>query len=124
MAYMIHITRDPGGVLESVQEIALEDWISAVNNVEGVRLAEGDYSIRLPETGQVFVMRNTGGDAELHVPHTGEWRRAFRWEDGVIKFVSTEEFTSDPACHLRSIARALASALGAIVCGDDGRIHD
>ena len=124
MAYMIHITRDPGGVLESVQEIALEDWVAAVNSIEGVRLAEGDYPVRLPETGQTFILRNNGGDAELHIPHANEWRRTFRWEEGVIKFVGTEEFTNDPACRLRTIARALAAALGAVMCGDDGRIHD
>jgi hypothetical protein len=123
MAYMVHITRDLDG-LESMQEIALEDWMSAVNSVDGVRLAEGDYSVRLPETGQVFVLRNNGGDAELHVPHTGEWRRVFRWEEGNIKFVGTEEFINDPMCRVRTVARTLAAALGAVMCGEDGRIHD
>jgi hypothetical protein len=123
MAYMIHITRDVDG-LESVQDIPIEDWVNAVSRIDGVRLAEGDYSVRLPETGQVFVMRNNGGDAELHFPHTGEWRRVFRWDVDGIQFVGTEEFGSDSACQLRSVARALAAALGAVMRGEDGRIFD
>ena len=123
MAYMIHITRDVDG-LESVQDIPIEDWVNAVSRIDGVRLAEGDYSVRLPETGQVFVMLNNGGDAELHIPQTGEWRRVFRWDAEGIQFVGTEEFRSDPACQLRSVARALAGTLGAVMRGEDGRIFD
>lgn len=123
MAYMVLITRDLDG-LEAMAEIALHEWVDAVARVDGVRSAEGDYSVRLPETGQVFVLLNNGGDAELHMPSADEWRRVFRWEEGVIKFVGTEEFGVDPACHLRSAARALAAALGAIVRGEDGRLFD
>lgn len=122
MAYMIHITRD-ANALESAQGIPLEDWVDAVNRIDGVRLAEGDYSVRLPETGQTFVLHNNGGDADLHIPHTGEWRRVFRWDVTSIQFVGTEEFGADPACRLRSVARALAEALQAVMRGDDGEIY-
>jgi hypothetical protein len=119
MAYMIHIAR---GVDEPA--IALADWVAAVERISGVRLADGDYTVRLPETGQTFILRNNGGDAELHFAHAGEWRRVFRWDEESIQFVGTEEFGADPACQLRSVARALAAELGAVVRGEDGRIFD
>jgi hypothetical protein len=123
MAYMIHITssRKRWGL---TRKIPLKHWIAAVNRIDGVRLAEGDYSIQLPETGQTFVLRNNGGDAELYIPHADEWRRVFRWDEESIQFVGTEEFGADPGCQLRSIARALAAELGAELRGDDGEIYD
>lgn len=119
MAYMIHITRGT-----DTARIALEEWVAAVERISGVRLADGDYTVRLPETGQTFVLRNNGGDAELHFAHVGEWRRVFRWDEESVQFVGTEEFGADPACQLRSVARALATELGAVVRGEDGRIFD
>lgn len=119
MAYMIHIARGA-----DTARIALEEWVAAVERIPGVRLADGDYTVRLPETGQTFVLRNNGGDAELHFAHVGEWRRVFRWDEESVQFVGTEEFGADPACQLRSVARALATELGAVVRGEDGRIFD
>lgn len=123
MAYTISITRN----LEQDEDgpfIPLTEWVEVVSRIEGVRLAEGDYSVRLPETGQVFTLRNNGGDTEVFFPATGAWRRVFRWNEEDISFVGTEEFGADPDCHLRNVARKLAVALEAIVRGDDGETYD
>jgi hypothetical protein len=122
MAYMIHITRNPEWD-EDGPAITLAEWQSAVAAMDGVRLAEGDYSVRLPETGQTFVLRNNGGDADLHHPHVNEWRRTFRFDAESIQFRGPEDF-DNPANHLRQVACRLAAALGAVVCGDDGEIYD
>lgn len=121
MAYMIRITRDPA---TDGAAIPLAEWTAVVDRHEGVRLAEGDYYVRLPETGQVFTLRNNGGDAEMLVPGTGAWQRIFRWDEDGILFVGTEEFAADAGCRLRLIARTLASALQARVQGDDGEVYD
>ncbi len=120
---MIRITRNPQSD-EGGPAITLAEWLEAVARHQHVRLATGDYAVRLPETGQTFTLRNTGGDAELFLPHAGAWQRVFRWDEEDILFVGTEVFGADPACHLRSVARMLAGELQAVVCGDDGEIYD
>lgn len=121
MAYMIRITRDARA--EKGGAITLAEWVAAVEALEHTRLADGDYSVTLPETGQVFTLRNNGGDAELFHPQANAWRRVFRWDDEEVSFVGSDEFTRDAACHLRSIARQLAEALQASVIGDEGETY-
>lgn len=123
MAYTISITRNLEWHEEEGPFIALAEWIDVVSRTEGVRLAEGDYSVRLPQTGQVFTLRNNGGDAEVFFPASNTWRRVFRWTGEDIAFVGTEEFGADPNCQLRSIARTLATDLKAILRGDDGETY-
>ncbi len=119
MAYMIRITRNAQGD-EDGPIITLAEWIDTVNSIAHVRLADGDYSVTLPETGQTFTLRNNGGDAELFFPQANTWRRVFRWDEEDVSFVGTDEFANDAACQLRSIARQLAEALQASIIGDDG----
>lgn len=114
MAYEIHITRGE-------DEIALDEWVAAVAAAEGCRLAEGDYLVTLPETGQVFRFHNTGGDTEVHV--AGVWRRVFRWHEGRVSFVGPNDFHIEDT-HMRCLVRTLATALQAKVVGDEGRIFD
>jgi len=120
MAYEIHITRGDGLVDDGVG-IALEEWIEAVAKVEGVRLADGDYLVTLPETGQVFRFHNTGGDTEVCLID-GSWRRVFRWSDGRVSFVQPKDFDDD-ASHLRCVVRVLAEALRASIVGDEGETY-
>ena len=121
MAYMIHITRNPA-FDEAGAIISLEEWVAGVARVDGVRLAEGDYTVRLPETGQTFTLRNNGGDAEVQHPQTGAWQRIFRWDGQGVTFVRTQDFADDQS-HLRAIARQLATALQAVVCGEEGELY-
>ncbi|HOY77165.1 MAG TPA: hypothetical protein PLN33_05125 [Hyphomonadaceae bacterium] len=114
MAYEIHITRDGA-------DIVLSEWVAAVGEAEHVRLAEGDYLVTLPETGQVFRFANTGGDTEVHF--AGVWRRVFRWHEGRVSFVGPKDFHIEDS-HMRCVVRALAAALRAQVVGDEGRTFD
>lgn len=120
MAYEIHITRN-APLLEDGPGITLKEWIAAVMEADSVRLADGDYLVTLPETGQVFRFHNTGGDTEVFFAD-GAWRRVFRWHEGRVSFVSPRDF-DDAGSHIRSIARALAIALRAHLVGDEGEIY-
>ena len=117
MAYEIHITRSADG-----SEITLAEWIETVTRANGVRLAEGDYLVTLPETGQVFRFPNTGGDAEVFFSIDGVWRRLFRWHAGRVSFVCPKDF-DDEASRIRAAARSLAEALQASLIGDDGELY-
>lgn len=116
MAYEIHITRGHDGA-----EIKLAEWVEIVTAADNVRLADGDYLVTLPETGQVFRFHNTGGDTEVHFE--GLWRRVFRWHEGRVSFVGPKDFHVEGS-HLRGVARALAVALQARVVDDDGKLFD
>lgn len=115
MAYEIHITRDGA-------EIVLAEWVEVVEQLESVRLADGDYLVTLPETGQVFRFHNTGGDTEVCFAD-GTWRRVFRWHEGRVSFVAPKDFHEE-ASHMRGVSRALAAALQARVVGGDGKLFD
>ena len=122
MAYMIHITRNPA-FDETGAIISLEEWAALVACIDGVRLAEGDYAVRLPETGQTFTLRNNGGDAEVLHPQTGVWQRTFRWDGQGITFVGGPDFANGQG-YLRTIARQLAAGLQAVVCGQEGELYE
>lgn len=118
MAYEIHIRRNVDRD-EDGPAITLAEWIDVVNAVEGVRLADGDYLITVPDTGQILKFPNNGGDAEVLFPRDDGWRRVFRWHGGHVSFVAPKDF-DNASTHLRLIARALALALQASVVGDEG----
>jgi hypothetical protein len=75
MAYEIHIERPSAD--EEPSPIALSEWRAAVARTDGVRMADGDYHITNPKTGERITLRNAGGDAEVFFPDNGAWLRAF-----------------------------------------------
>jgi len=121
MGYNIHIRRHNTGVPDS--PIALSDWRVAVECTDGVRMAEEDYQIANPKTGELIRIRNRGGDAEILFPDEGAWRRVFWWFEGRISFGAPRDFEL-PTCFIRRAATDLARALGARLIGDDGEIYD
>src|SRR5215831_14286595 len=109
MAYAIHITRrGPEG---QVVPIALSEWRAVVQQIPNVRLAEGDYNITNPKTGDIITLRNAGGDAEALFSPTAEWLRVFRWSpSGRISFNAPSDFDL-PTSAIRRLAAELAHAL-------------
>jgi len=66
MAYEIHIARRaPEG---QILPIALSEWRAVVQQTHNVRMAEGDFEITNPKTGEIIRLRNAGGDAEAFFP--------------------------------------------------------
>ena len=120
MAYEIHITRRAPDALP----IALSEWCAAVQQTPGVRMANGDYEIANPKTGETIRLRNAGGDAEVFFSVEGNWLRVFRWSPpGDVSFSAPRDFDL-PSCGIRCLAAELARALGASLIGDEGEVYD
>jgi hypothetical protein len=122
MGYELHIERRaPDG---SRLAIAVSEWRAAVERTNGARIAEGDHQTTNPRTGEVIVLRNTGGDAEVYFPADAAWRRVFRWSrSGRVSFKATPDF-EESASDLRRVAIDLAGRLGALLVGDEGEIYE
>jgi hypothetical protein len=121
MAYSIHIRRRDAGGQDST--IGLSEWRAVVERTDGVRLAEGDYQITNPKTGELIGIRNRGGDAEVFFSHEATWRRVFRWSEGQISFAAPRDFDL-PTCSIRRLAAEFARALDARLVGDEGETYD
>jgi hypothetical protein len=121
MAYAIHIERRAHDAEHMLLE--LSEWRAAVERTDGVRMAEGDFLITNPKTGEVIRLRNEGGDAEV-LTGDGSWRRAFRWSpSGRISFAAPRDFET-PTSAIRRLALKLARELDAVLVGDEGEIYD
>jgi hypothetical protein len=84
MAYEIHpVRRTPEG---QIRPLPLSEWHAVVQQTQNVRMAEGDFEIANPSTGEIIKVRNTGGDAEVCF-ETNKWLLVFRWSpSGRISF--------------------------------------
>jgi hypothetical protein len=121
MGYSIHIRRRDAGAQDSA--IALSEWRAVVERTEGIRMAEGDYQITNPKTGELIRIRNRGGDAEVFFSREATWRRVFRWSEGHISFAAPRDFDL-PTCFIRRLAADLARALDARLVGEEGETYD
>jgi hypothetical protein len=122
MAYEIHIERRAPDARHL--PIDLLEWRAVVAKAAGVRMAEGDFEISNPATGEVIRLRNSGGDAEVFFPGDALWRRVFRWSSpGRISFRAPRDFGA-PASIIGRLALELARDLDALVVGDEGEIYD
>jgi hypothetical protein len=121
MAYGIHIMRRAPD--DQILPIALSEWRTVVQQTQNVRMAEGDFEISNPTTGDIITLRNAGGDAEAFFSATSEWLRIFRWSpSGRISFGAPRDFDL-PTSGIRRLAAELAHALGASLVGDEGEIY-
>jgi hypothetical protein len=112
MAYGLHIERESA--------IELAEWQSAVNKSDDVRLEKGENSATNPATGESIVVPALLGTAAVHV--NGQWFKVFRWHKGKVTFNAPASTSSkDP---VMAAALALASALSAVICGDEGEVYD
>jgi hypothetical protein len=124
MAYDLHIERMTEDSQPAPHPITLEDWKAAIAATEGVRLFAAEaHAITNPVTGETIRIRAREGDAEVFFPDLGEWRPAFRWGDGSAAFAARFE-PGDRTHPVWVAAVALASHLGAVICGDGGEVYD
>ena len=117
MAYNLHIERVYG------RSIALSEWHSAVEATEGVRLSAADaHIITNPSTREIISISSRDGDAEVLFPD-GQWHSVLRWRGTSAVFAARFDpgKASDPTWRA---AVALATRLGAVICGDDGEAYD
>ena len=128
----LHIARPPNDT-----QITLQEWVSALRFVKGVRLAGRKWKSRDPVAGEGTIVIYgghiaeagvdvfyAGHDAEVYFQEEGVWRRAFSWSrSGRITFRPTLGF--DNAMNpLRRAAFALSAILSAEIRGDEGELYE
>lgn len=112
MAYALHIERQT--------PIALDEWQSAVQQSTVARLEEAPLSAVNPATNEQVSLPAQPGAASVCV--NGKWLPVFRWRRGKASFnAPSSTLKADP---VMSAALALAAALNATVCGDEGETYD
>ena len=124
MAYGLHIERHE-------REISLEEWLSALESVEGVREKTDDTVAINPKTGEEIRIGRNDGDAEILITTGGflgfgrreEWCPAFQFFNGKASFKATKDIES-PKNPVRTAAAQLATALSAKIIGDEGEEYD
>lgn len=124
MGYECHIQRGEEG---SGERFAIDEWLSAVATVPGVRVATGPTTIPKHADGAMTLERGFADVAVYFPPGPvarlfgakGEWLTIFRFHNGRASFRGHTNLDS-PRDEVRRAAAALASRLGARIFGDDG----
>lgn len=113
MGYELHIRR-PGAA------IALDDWLSAVSQLQCVRPHEGSIELVNDRTGEKLSFKSRPGDLDVLTPEG--WFAAFSFSHGEASFRGTPEVLS-PVHPVHSAAKQLAELLQAEIVGDDGETY-
>jgi hypothetical protein len=120
MAYALHIERNSN-------PISLEEWSTAVKEIEGIRLAEGSVEIKNPKTGEIISMPSSPGDVSVLFRSKGflslgkkqEWLHCIRFFKGRGSFNAAPGIESpDNPVHMTAVR--LAKSLGAQIVGEEG----
>ena len=117
MGYNLGISRDESN------PISLEEWIKAVQRIDGLRIATGNWTVRNPRTGAEVMILDTGGDVEIFFETEKQWVRVFRWCEDGASFTSRNVNMKDPADPVRNAAMKLAAVLSARVTDDEGEVY-
>lgn len=112
-------------------ELSFEEWVAAVKSCSGARLATAGSEMLNPKSGEVISMPCKPGDVEVLFRQKGffgfgskaHWRAAIRFSRGRGVFNATDAVEA-PGNPVRVVAACLARALGAIIVGEEGEIHD
>ena len=122
MAYTLKIERSDDAL------ITLEEWESAVEQTEGVRLCTHElHTTAVPKSGAVLSMNASPGDAEIYDDASQRWHFCFRMSNGAIEFnarVVYRALDGDLSDPLWLVVRKLADQLNAIITGEEGEIYD
>ncbi len=78
-----------------------------------------------PKTGEQLVMPSDSGDVEVFFPEDDEWIPVFYWYERNSTASCNARFQPGDTSHpVWNAAVALASALGAVIQGDEGEVYD
>ncbi len=120
LGYDLHLER----LAENeVVPIPLEEWLAALEAVEGVRPAADDAVVTNPNTGEEIRFPLRPGDAEIYFPEEREWIMVIRFFGGrgTLRHPATVSIDAQPAW--RVIAQ-LCARLGLVAIGDEGERYD
>ena len=114
MAYSLHIEIQD-------EELELDEWLNAVSQIEGVKLAEQATTVIDPKTNQSISIASGEGDVSVLIGT--EWVTCIYFLNG--RATSNASFDVDDASHpVRMAASGLASVLGAQIVGDEGEVYE
>lgn len=124
MAYELHIERHE-------RKISLEEWLSVLQTVAGVRQRTDDTVAINPKTGEEIRIDRNDGDAEVLFTSGGflglgrreEWCTVFYFFNGKASFKAVRDIESSKN-PVRRAAAQLAAALNAKIVGDEGEQYD
>ena len=120
MGYDLHLKR-----LEQseAEPLSLEEWLAALEAVEGVRPAESDTVVTNPRTGEEIRFPVLPGDAEIHFPEKEAWHTVLRFSNGRASLRHPDTWSSDAEVGWRVVA-SLCGRLDLIAVGDEGERYD
>ena len=103
-------------------EIALEEWNSAIAAVDAVKPDSEPVTARNPATGEVISMSGAPGDAALYFKDEKQWIKVFRFFRGRVSFSPPmlypgESVETEP---VRVACRALLEHLDNVVISVEG----
>ncbi|HCE3715988.1 hypothetical protein [Vibrio parahaemolyticus] len=123
MAYSLHIERE--------EVIALEEWVTAIDSIDGLRIASGNSEILNSSTGEEIAIQGNPGDVSIRYVTKGflglgervSWEKAIYFNSGraQFKFVEGIEQPHHPV-HIAVVQ--IAKKLGASIVGDEGEVYD
>jgi hypothetical protein len=125
MAYAFHIERKGN-------EISIEEWITVVEKLDGVRLSEAGLAFTNRKTGEVISIPSNVGDVDVLFHTRGlfglgaksEWRTCIRFSSGKGSFSGAQVDIESPDNPVRIAAVKLAKILNAKIAGDEGEIYE
>jgi hypothetical protein len=98
MAYEIHIERIADDGSPTDPPLSLDEWKTAVNATDRVRLVSSAESVTNPTTGEVITIGASEGNAEMLVDE--QWIPVFRWSNSLVSFEGLPSF-DDPNAPCR-----------------------
>jgi hypothetical protein len=114
MAYSLYIKRD--------SPITVDEWLSAVDTIENLRIDESDTVGVNPKTGaEIRIPGRTKKEVALWFPESEEWIKVFFFWRGKILLKPND--WDNPKSPVRNKAFELARKLNAEIVGDNGEIY-
>ena len=120
MGYNLHLERVEDN---DTAEVSLEEWLAALEVVEGVRPAESDAVARNPNTGEEIRIPKQPGDAEIHFPEDGAWHLIISFSHGRARLRHPGTWNSGAEIAWRVIAD-LCTRLNLVAVGEEGERYD
>ena len=126
MVSQLHLMRLGGPQNNRYEPISKEEWRSAVEATEGIRIAQGGAVAPNLKTGTATALwKQIPCDAEIAVIGTGDeptWIPLFSWQDSGSAIINRVFDPSDPKDPRTRALFALASALSACVTDERGEV--
>lgn len=123
MAYTLHIEKE-----DSV--ISLDEWLSAIRNIDGARINSGDVKAVNPSTGEEIVISSNPCDVEVLFTSGGvlgfgkksSWEPCIWFSNGRASFNASDDIES-PHNSVHKVASKAAKLLSAKIVGDEGELY-